>query len=312
MRRLIDKVFKDHTVDRGFQSLPLDLSYKEVEYRTKRGFLARKLCYYTGTKVADGEDVFYRSLVCSVCDEKSDGQEYFLFMSEQMLTWAKEKEHNIRENILRMNVKTNFQNAMLKAYEIFKEDLLAPEKSGAAPQSSKWEEWKVYRDVILASTQGKFLLASEEELVGFKKGRIFCEGEIKQLSDIPNCRHRARNSLEAMGYKNSTTMGWLLVLSEAITNTIKHGEEGKMTLIEDKDQNEIRFIIEDRGPGFSLKELPKMTLLAGYSTKKSMGQGFTLMMKMSKQVSLYTTSEGSTIILTFNREEFPGDVKVKG
>jgi anti-sigma regulatory factor (Ser/Thr protein kinase) len=305
VRRLIDKVFKAPIQDKKAPSLPAELTYREVNYRTKRGFLAKKLCHYAGLEAAHGDEVFYTSLACSVCEENSEDHEFYLFLSERMLAWAKEGL-DIRERILKMNIKSEIQNAMLKAYEMFKEDLFTAENKVTAPKTPEWEKWKVYRDVIMASTQGKFLLISEQELTGFKKGRVFCEGTIKQLSDIPACRHKARDSLEAMGYDDSTTMGWLLVLSEAITNTIKHGEEGRMTLIEDKDQNEIRFIIEDRGPGFSLKELPKTTLLAGYSTKKSMGQGFTLMMKMSKQVSLYTTSEGSTIILSFNREEPSG------
>jgi anti-sigma regulatory factor (Ser/Thr protein kinase) len=311
LRRLIEKVFKDSTQDKKAPSLPLDLTYREVNYRTKRGFLAKKLCHYSGLEAVAGDEVFYSSLSCSACAENSEDHELFLYLSELMLKWT-DDGHDIREQILKLDIKSEIQNAMLKAHEMYKKDLFTIKAPDSQQKQPEWEKWKVYRDVIMASTQGKFLLISEQELNGFKKGRIFCQGTIKKLADIPSCRHRAKDSLEAMGYNDSTIMSWLLVLSEAITNTIKHGEEGRMTLLEDEDQNEIRFIIEDRGPGFSLKELPKTTLLAGYSTKKSMGQGFTLMMKMSKQVSLYTTSEGSTIILSFNREEPSGNLNQTG
>jgi anti-sigma regulatory factor (Ser/Thr protein kinase) len=108
-------------------------------------------------------------------------------------------------------------------------------------------------------------------------------------------------------------MSWILVLSEAITNTIKHAELGKMTLVESVEEEEIRFVIEDNGPGFPLKDLPKNTLLAGCSTKKSMGQGFTLMMKIAKQVILYTSPRGSTIILTFDStKEVGGSLNATG
>jgi hypothetical protein len=44
-----------------------------------------------------------------------------------------------------------------------------------------------------------------------------------------------------------------------------------------------------------------------------MGQGFTLMMKMTKQVILYTSSEGSTIILRFDSsKEKEGNVNAAG
>ncbi|MEG9295797.1 ATP-binding protein [Mangrovibacillus sp. Mu-81] len=311
MRRLIDKVFKDSTKNNKPPSLPLELSYREVNYRTKRGFLAKKLCHYAGLEAAAGDEIFYSSLSCAACEENDEDHEFFLYLSELMLKWA-DQRRDIREQILKLDVKSDLQNAMLKAHEIYKKDIFTTIEPISEQKHPEWEKWKVYRDVIMASTQGKFLLISEQELNGFKKGRVFCQGTIKKLADIPSCRHLAKDSLEAMGYSDSTIMSWLLVLSEAITNTIKHGEEGKMTLVEDEDQNEIRFIIEDRGPGFSLKELPKTTLLAGYSTKKSMGQGFTLMMKMSKQVSLYTTSEGSTIILSFNRGEPSGKLNQTG
>jgi phosphoglycerate-specific signal transduction histidine kinase len=66
----------------------------------------------------------------------------------------------------------------------------------------------------------------------------------------------------------------------------------------------VNVLVEDIGPGFPLKLLPNTTLMAGYSTKKSLGQGFTLMMKMIEQVLLSTVPyEGSTLILIFTREE---------
>ena len=64
----------------------------------------------------------------------------------------------------------------------------------------------------------------------------------------------------------------------------------------------MNIIIEDTGSGFPLKTLPYTTLMAGYSTKKSLGQGFTLMMKLATQVLLKTSSSGSTIVLIFEEE----------
>jgi anti-sigma regulatory factor (Ser/Thr protein kinase) len=164
-------------------------------------------------------------------------------------------------------------------------------------------KWTVYRDVIFAATQGKFLLITEREVSQYKVGTLLCEGIINERSDIPIRRNQVKEALEHKVTNKAKLMSLLLVLSEAITNTIKHAEEGAMTVLEDKEKNEIRFIIEDKGPGFPLKDLPKTTLLAGYSTKRSMGQGFTLMMKMTKQVALHTSPMGATIILLFNFDD---------
>jgi anti-sigma regulatory factor (Ser/Thr protein kinase) len=309
LRRFLDKVIKKPV--KGIQiqpsspSLSADLSYADLDFFTKRGFLAIKISQYLNLPKDDGEYLFHQSLYNSsfMNFDKETHKEFILYLSELMLNWSKQKQ-DIPHQVKNTNLRNDIQNAMLKAYEIYKHELfsqpLHKEELTRSEEQLENTEWKVHRDVIFAATQGHFLLISEEELDKYKTGNLFCEGEIRERSDIPICRNDAKESLEKRGFNKSKVMSWLLVLSEAITNTIKHAESGKMMLIEDLDSNEIRFIIEDNGPGFSLEDLPNMTLLAGYSTKRSMGQGFTLMMKMTKQVILYTSSEGSTIILCFD------------
>jgi anti-sigma regulatory factor (Ser/Thr protein kinase) len=271
---------------------------------TKRGFLGKKLSQYLGLNKGKEDSLFYLSLSRPFFTDskKEDQREFILYLSELMLKWSEQKL-DIPYQIKRLDVRPDIQNAMLKAYDIYKNDLFSTPHTAEEQQltaSSNDEKWQVYRDVIFAATQEKFLLITEEEVNQYKEGIVLCEGRIKERSDIPTCRNLAKEKLESEGFSHSMIMSWLLVLSEAITNVIKHAEEGKMTIIKDEKNHEIRFIIEDKGPGFDLKDLPKKTLLAGYSTKKSLGQGFTLMMKMTKRVLLFTSSKGSTIILNFD------------
>jgi anti-sigma regulatory factor (Ser/Thr protein kinase) len=303
LRRLFNRLKNDpDTTHTEFPSLPSDLSYLELCFKTNRGFLARKIGQYLG--IGEGDTIFFLSLsnISFTNSNKENEMEKILYLSEQMLKWN-EQQQDISSQIKSLNVSNDFQNAMLKAYDVFKYDLFLPtvkvqEKKQDPSVQNIESEWVIYRDVIYAATQGQFLLISEEDVNKYRRGNVFCEGTIKERADIPICRNLAKDSLEKLAIQKTKIMSWLLVLSEAITNTIKHAEEGKMTLIENED--EIRFVIQDKGPGFSLKELPNTTLLAGYSTKKSMGQGFTLMMKMAKQVLLSTSPQGSTIILIFN------------
>ncbi|OMP67505.1 ATP-binding protein [Domibacillus epiphyticus] len=322
MRRFIEKVFKDSSKEPNFSapSLPPQLPYLDIFYMTNRGFLAKKLGQYVGLHSDEGAALFYHSFSqLSFDDSNQENQyEYLLYLSEQMLKWNKLK-HNIPLQVKNLDVNPDIQNALLKAYEMHKTDLFSMSYE-AAVHDNKVDsntqmdpKWVIYRDVIFAATQEKFLLISEEEVNTYRQGTVFCKGMIKNRSDIPECRNLAKQSLESENVSKSTIMSWLLLLSEAITNTIKHAEEGKMTLIKDEKNHEIRFIIEDNGPGFNLEDLPRTTLLAGYSTKKSMGQGFTLMMKMSKQVLLYTSSRGSTLILTFDiSKEKEGELNATG
>jgi anti-sigma regulatory factor (Ser/Thr protein kinase) len=306
LRRLIDKIFKDTSkVTRLLApSLPSDLSYSELHFMTKRGFLGKKLSQYLGLTNDEGDSLFYLSLLKSsfTNPSKENRSEFILYLSELMLKWSEQKL-DVPHQIKRLDVRPDIQNAMLKAYDIYKNDLFSTPNTAEEQQitvSYNDEKWEIYRDVIFAATQEKFLLIPKEEVNKYKEGTVLCEGRIKERSDIPICRNLAKERLESEGFSNSTIMSWLLVLSEAITNAIKHAEEGKMTIIKDEKNHEIRFIIEDKGPGFDLKDLPKKTLLAGYSTKKSLGQGFTLMMKMAKRVLLFTSSKGSIIIINFD------------
>jgi anti-sigma regulatory factor (Ser/Thr protein kinase) len=306
LRRLFNKIFKDTYEEAKFLAppLPSDLSYSEFNFVTKRGFLGKKLSQYLGLNKDEEDSLFYLSLSKQsfTNPKKEDQREFILYLSELMLKWSEQKL-DIPYQIKRLDVRPDIQNAMLKAYDIYKNDLFSTPHTAEEQQltaSSNDEKWKVYRDVIFAATQEKFLLITEEEVNKYKEGIVLCEGRIKDRSDIPICRNLAKVKLELEGFNNSTIMSWLLALSEAITNAIKHAEEGKMTIIKDEKNHEIRFIIEDKGPGFDLDDLPKKTLLAGYSTKKSLGQGFTLMMKMAKRVLLFTSSKGSTIILNFD------------
>ncbi|MFS0687686.1 ATP-binding protein [Sporosarcina sp. 179-K 8C2 HS] len=310
MRRLFGKVFKDFSKvnDQPVMSLPSELEFTDINSMTKRGFLAKKLSKYVGlgTDRTQGDYLFYLSFSKKTFHNPDNENELVLFLSELMLKWSEQNE-DIPLQINQLDVENETQNAMLKAFEIYKKDLFrVPDPSDKKHEMSKLSrhpdegKWEVYRDVILAATQGKFTLLRKDEINGYIAGDVFCEGTIKNRSDIPKCRNRAKESLESKDLAKTQIMSWLLVLSEAITNTIKHAEEGKMTLIENVENNEIRFVIEDKGPGFLLSDLPQMTLLAGYSTKKSMGQGFTLMMKMAKHVALHTSQTGSTIILTFD------------
>ncbi|WP_242634636.1 ATP-binding protein [Bacillus timonensis] len=304
MRRLFDKLFKDSSVEKEEPfalSLPSETAFNDLNQMSKKGFLAKKLCEYSGGDKAQGDFIFYLSFTKKSFHEPSSDKEVFIHLSERMVHWN-EQNLDIPHEIRQLDIKNDVQNAMLKAYEMFKNELFVSLNTVKQTSSKQADDgkWEVYRDVILAATQGKFLLIKEDEVEGFKEGIVFCENTIKERSDIPNCRNQVKEILESKHINKTQVMSWLLVLSEAITNTIKHAEEGKMTFIEDTAKKEVRFIIEDKGPGFNLQELPKMALLEGYSTKKSMGQGFTLMMKMTKQVTLSTSPHGSTIILHFD------------
>lgn len=283
------------------QSLPNDVSYADLIHRTKRGFLAKKMAFYLEMDQKELDAVYFLSLSEKSFDSFKENSLYhqLVFCCECLLDWIKTDEE-VKKKIDELPVNTQFKNAILKVFDIHKNCLRDNTTQENQPsQKNVNEKWKIYRDVIYSATQERLLLISKEEAEALKSGNVLVENEIKVISDIPKSRMEVKTKLESAGYNKSELMSWLLVISEAITNTLKHAEEGKLTVIEDKEKSTLRVIVEDKGSGFQLENLPKATLMAGYSTKKSLGQGFQLMLKMANQVFLYTSNQGSTVIVTF-------------
>lgn len=118
--------------------------------QNKEGFLAKKLTEYAGMGAMEGDDLFYRSISMDSEAERNGEYGFFLEISEQMLEWADEGS-DLREEIHRLTIRPEIQNAMLKAYEMFKEELFSERKSSEPVENAlslEDEKWKVYRDVI--------------------------------------------------------------------------------------------------------------------------------------------------------------------
>ncbi|GGE29817.1 hypothetical protein GCM10011391_05420 [Pullulanibacillus camelliae] len=296
-------------------SLPQSVPLNELIFMTKRGFVARKVASYLGMKVIAGEIFFQSFSLGSIKEDEGETKGFagnmsieeeephvaqdILYLSDYLLKSINTQD-DVYGQIDALSVSNQIKNALLKVYGLYKEDLAASTAHPKEETFGNQEKWKVYRDVIFAATQEKFLLVNQHELHAFQNGQVLFQSMIEQIPDIANVRNTVRGILESMGYTKSDLMSLLLVLSEAVTNTLKHAEGGKTQLVYDSNNDELKIVVEDSGAGFPLEQLPKATLMAGYSTKKSLGQGFNLMLKMSKQLCLHTTNQGSTIVLVFD------------
>jgi anti-sigma regulatory factor (Ser/Thr protein kinase) len=173
--------------------------------------------------------------------------------------------------------------------------VLLNEASVANEKAQEGTIRKFYRDVIYSVTMGKLLFLEEDELHDFYQKEKLAEVPIKKKTDVSICRKIVKQLLDDMGIENTKKLQLLLATSEATTNALKHAVDGTMKIYKDGDL--FRIIVEDSGDGIPLSELPKATLIMGYSSKLSLGQGFGLLMKASDQVALHTSSYGTTVII---------------
>jgi putative nucleotidyltransferase with HDIG domain len=156
----------------------------------------------------------------------------------------------------------------------------------------------MYREVIYSVTQGKLLLIDDHEISDFYQSKLVSEATIKNKTDVAHCRAQIQKVLEDIVLPEKLKFNLLLCTSEATTNVLKHSTEGQMKVY--RHNGVLRIIVKDNGSGIKLSDIPKSTLLSGYSSKVSMGKGFTLLLKLMDRVIMNTGPTGTTVVLEMN------------
>jgi anti-sigma regulatory factor (Ser/Thr protein kinase) len=151
-----------------------------------------------------------------------------------------------------------------------------------------------YRDVLYCLTNRKLVLCDREEIARDWTPELTSTA-IQRSEDIKKCRDLAFEYGQAAGMPDERLNDLCLCVSEATTNALKHAGGGWLSLSNVAGLFRVR--VSDTGHGIDALQLPHATLMRGYSTRSSMGLGFTLMHEMSDRLCLATDSEGTTLIL---------------
>ncbi|MBM7577770.1 ATP-binding protein [Jeotgalibacillus terrae] len=280
---------------------PSDQPLVNLLHGVKTGYLAMEIAGKLSYKKKERNKLFYKAILLNPQALRAH-EDVLLSAGAKLLEWDMKGE-DLPEKITHFNAEKEVIKAMLDVHFDHKNDLFLHRVfTEQTKKREQKDEWFVYRDVLAAATHNKLILIEPHQVEAFKEGHILSEGWIEERSDISKIRNEARKCFEERDYSKSATMSFLLVLSEAMTNVFKHAEHGKVTIVEDHE-SAIHFIVEDSGTGIPLEQLPKATLLTGYSTQKSMGQGFTVMLKIASFIHLHTSEEGSALVLTFEHPD---------
>lgn len=161
---------------------------------------------------------------------------------------------------------------------------------------------KIYRDVLFSATSGKLHLCEADEI----------EAEwpsprtpllIHRREDIRMVREAVRRLGAAHGMAEDRIEEFGLCACEAATNALVHGNGGTAAL--EVHGGRLRIRIADHGGGIVTDDLPRATLLKGWSSRASMGMGFAIIKETADCVRLCTSSWGTTIIIEMDLQ--PGD-----
>jgi len=155
-----------------------------------------------------------------------------------------------------------------------------------------------YKEVIQILSENKVNLCLAQEELANRLGDLLGAVDVVATSDVAKCRNFVTDFLTGDSRK---LMHVKLAVSEATTNVIKHAEKGRLSVYRKGDA--LQVLVSDRGSGIPLHELPKTVLVSGYSSKSSLGKGFSLIYRAADEVALHTSPEGLYVLLTFHSQE---------
>ncbi len=154
---------------------------------------------------------------------------------------------------------------------------------------------KAYVDLFSAVTDEKLLILTEDE-IGAALGRIISGPfRLDSYAGLAGARAWLRTALFSVGIRDEGISSLVLAANEAMTNSIKYGDDCVASI--HRLDEIIQIYVSDNGPGIDFSDIPKATLLAGFSTKKSLGVGFSVILEICDRVLLSTSSDGTTLIL---------------
>lgn len=156
---------------------------------------------------------------------------------------------------------------------------------------SEVEKKQFTRDILRAVTHGKLHLVDPIELP--EEGQWLYQLELNEPSNYRLFREYLQEIAESHGMPEPRVRDLVLAAGEVITNAIKHGVGGVASMLASDGQIVVR--VSDRGPGIRTEDLPATVLETGYSTKISLGMGFTLLLQLVDEIWLATGPTGTML-----------------
>ncbi|MCL5773062.1 MAG: PAS domain S-box protein [Firmicutes bacterium] len=202
------------------------------------------------------------------------------------------KSQNGRIIVLSVNTAPIYLKGKIAGTVSFGRDITEQKKSEEALRDTDLAIRKAYVDVIGTVTGGRLIIATHEEVIA-SLGEPVTDTCRIILEDIAPARVKLREIIRHQ-FPGLDIEDIIIAAGEAITNAIKHAGGGEYRVY--KTGNAAQILISDYGPGIDFETLPKATLVAGFSTKPSLGLGFTMMLELTDRI-LLSTRPGNTIIV---------------
>lgn len=145
--------------------------------------------------------------------------------------------------------------------------------------------------VVLAVTGGALHLVEAEEIPELPV--LAFDYDLEDQASYSAVRRELRELGQKAGLDEEEIEDLVLAAGEAITNAIKHAQCGRCQGAIEGDSVVVR--VSDRGEGIDPASLPDTLFRAGFSTKVSLGLGYTLLLKLVNEMWLATGHDGTVL-----------------
>jgi PAS domain S-box-containing protein len=170
----------------------------------------------------------------------------------------------------------------------------AEEERRAFEKRLESQKRQFYRETIFSVTDGRLDICDECDAAPYLLTSEIAI-EVQTLEQVSDARHRIKDFCREHGLTGERLDGFIIGVGEAITNAVKHGTQGKINagLV----GAYLWVGVQDNGPGIESLILPRAVLLRGFSTKPSLGLGYSMMLDMADRIHLKTDAGGTFVIL---------------
>jgi len=164
-----------------------------------------------------------------------------------------------------------------------------------------------YRSTILAVTDGKLNVVEKEEI----ERLIVPDASLIQLTgaeELSELRSEIKAACERAGVGEDDCYWLITAAVEAAANAVKHATGGiaRVGLREGR----VQVCIVDRGHGMDELVLPRATLMR-YSTTRSMGLGYSLILSLVDAVYLATDKSGTWVMMEKGSQSGEADLTLE-
>lgn len=161
-------------------------------------------------------------------------------------------------------------------------------------QKSEAHKRQFFRETIYSVTGGKLRVCDEGETDAIIKSAAM-EMSVPTAARVSAVRHRLTAYCSSVGLLGDPLDIFTTAVGEALTNAIKHAGCG--TAYAGTTAGRVWVAVTDHGPGIESLILPRAVLMTGFSTKPSLGIGYTLMLDGTDEIALETGNTGTKVVL---------------